>query len=333
MERPKELGNREFLTDQELAEKVAAAKSRLAPKDEAAARAQRAKFQSETTKGIAGEEYNEVWFNPVQVAIAPWKRTSLVIDPPDGRIPPLTPKAIKRLEQKHAARSGRGEGDTWEDRNLSERCLLTTMIRFASGVAGDIALRQIFQSPGYVAITLNAFNSDAPIIVPLDRRPRPGENVRTWFGVPRGHWEGDTLVVETTQMLGTQDAGKVMPSHLGFTAPNAYPGSGETLRLIERYTRTAADTIEYKYTVEDPETYVAPYTVLRPLTKQADDLLIVENACHEGNYGIVGQLSAARADETYAMKAAQLEAADRQNQLKEMNRKTEEWMKTHSSTR
>jgi hypothetical protein len=91
--------------------------------------------------------------------------------------------------------------------------------------------------------------------------------------------------------------------------------------------------IEYRYTIDDPKTYVRPYTVLRPLTKQPDDLLMPENGCHEGNYGIVGQLSAGRVDETYALKAAQAEAESRQPQLKEMKQRAEEWMKSHDNRR
>src|SRR2546428_7610957 len=105
-------------------------------------------------------------------------------------------------------------------------------------------------------------------------------------------------------------------------------GPGNTVRLTERFTRTGPDTIEYSFTIDDPRTYVRPYTVLRPLTKQPDDLLMPENGCHEGNYGIVGQLSAGRADEAYALNASQAEAVARQPQLQELKRKTEEWMKS-----
>ena len=107
-----------------------------------------------------------------------------------------------------------------------------------------------------------------------------------------------------------------------------YLGSGESLTLYERFTRVGPNTIEYSYTVADPMLYVTPYTVLRPLTKEADDFLMPESACHEGNYGIVGQLSAARVDETYAMDAAREEAASRQPQLQEMRQRAQEWQRT-----
>jgi hypothetical protein len=248
----------------------------------------------------------------------------LVIDPPDGRIPPFTAEAIRRIEQREAARAARGEADTWEDRNVSERCLQTAFNRLGGGE------RQIRQTPGYVVIGVTALNLNEPIIVPLDGRPRPGDAVRTWLGTSRGRWEGTTLVVETTNINGKQDGGPIMASRTPYTR---FLGSGDTLRITERFTRVGADTIDYSYTVDDPKTYVRPYTVLRPLLKADDDLLMTENACHEGNYGIVGQLSAARVDEQYALTAAHAEAAARQPQLQEMKRRTEEWMKAHGQTR
>jgi hypothetical protein len=136
-------------------------------------------------------------------------------------------------------------------------------------------------------------------------------------------------VVETTHFNDKQDGGPIMPSRLAYAMPGgSHLGSGETLRMVERFTRVAPDTIEYSYTIDDPKTYVRSYTVLLPLAKQADDLLMPENGCHEGNYGIVGQLSAGRADETYALNAAKVEAETRQTLLQEMKRRTEEWMKS-----
>jgi hypothetical protein len=237
---------------------------------------------------------------------------------------------MKRIEAREAARRGRGEADGWEDRNLSERCLLTAFVRFSGNGTGTI--KQFIQTRGFVAIIVYALNANNPIIVPLDGRPLPGENVRTWLGIPRGHWEGTTLVVETTRINNQQDGGAVMPSRSPLGMPSgSHLGSGDTVRLIERFTRVGPEMIEYRYTIDDPKTYVRPYTVLRPLTKQPDDLLMPENGCHEGNYGIVGQLSAGRVDETYALKAAQAEAESRQPQLKEMKQRAEEWMKSHDN--
>jgi hypothetical protein len=181
-----------------------------------------------------------------------------------------------------------------------------------------------------VAIIVGTLNSNDPIVIPMDGRPRPSENVRSWLGVPRGHWEGTTLVVETTHIVGKQDGGPIMPSRLPYAMPGgSHLGPGDTVRLIERFTRTGPDLMEYSYTIDDPKTYVSAYTVLLPLTRQPDDFLMPENGCHEGNYGIVGQLSAGRADEAYALAAAQAETGARQVSLQEMKRRTEEWMKSH----
>jgi hypothetical protein len=330
MERPKEFGNRELLTDAELAARVAALR-RQAPESEEERTATAPQRAPEHERGIRYQEYNAFWNDAGPRQVTPWKRTSLVIDPPDGRIPPLTPEAVKRIEAREAARLHRGEADTWQDRNLSERCLLTAFVRFS---AGATSIKQFIQAPGYVTIIVYALNANNPIIVPLDGRPRPSENVRGWLGIPRGRWEGTTLVVETTHINDQQDGGSVMPSRTPYAMPSgSHLGPGNTVRLTERFTRVGPDLIEYSYTIDDPKTYVRPYTVLRPLSKQPDDLLMPENGCHEGNYGIVGQLSAGRADEAYATKAAQAEAASRKSQLEEMKRRSEEWAKSHPSTR
>jgi hypothetical protein len=249
-----------------------------------------------------------------------WKRTSLVVDPPDGRIPPFTPDAIKRIEAREAARANRGESDGWEDRNVNERCLQTAFMRIGGGE------REIIQTPGYVSIIVGLLNTNEPIIVPVDGRPKPSDSVRRWNGISRGRWEGSTLVVETTHINGKQDGGPVMASR---TPYQRFLGAGDTVKITERFTRVDANTIEHSYTIDDPKTYVRPYTVLRPMTKADDTLLMPESACHEGNYGIVGQLSGGRADEAYALRAAKGEADLRKPLLQEMKRRTEEWVRTN----
>lgn len=319
MERPNELGDREFLTPEEVAAKVeAAGNAEAVPEDPEEARSEaQAEAARPTEQGIFGQEYNRFWVIETERNATAWNRTSLVVDPLNGKIPPLTLEAIERLERREAARAHRGEADTWADRNLSERCISPGRIRFtASG-------REILQAPGFVVLRLDALNTNEPVIVPLDGRPRLG--IPRWMGESRGHWEGNTLVIETTNFLGRQDGGSVMPKR---TPLIRYLGSGESLTLYERFTRVGPNTIEYSYTVADPMLYVTPYTVLRPLTKEADDFLMPESACHEGNYGIVGQLSAARVDETYAMDAAREEAASRQPQLQEMRQRAQEWQRT-----
>ena len=320
MERPAEFGDREFLTPEEVATKVEAAASAVAePEDpeEARAPAQAAAARS-SEQGIFGQEYNRFWVIEGTRSATAWNRTSLVIDPPDGKVPPLSLAAIERLERREAARAHRGEADTWEDRNLAERCISPGRTRFTANV------REILQAPGHVVIRIDALNTNEPMVVPLDGRPRLG--IRRWMGESRAHWDGETLVIETTNFLDKQDGGPVMPKRSPLIR---YLGSGETLTLTERFTRVGPDMIEYSYTIEDPSLYVMPYTVLRPLTKEAPDFLMPESACHEGNYGIVGQLSAARIDEEYAMEAAREEAASRQPQLQEMRARSEEWLRTH----
>ena len=320
MERPAEFGEREFLTPEEIAARVEAAANAVAePEDPEEARDEaQAAGARPTEQGIFGQEYNRFWVIQTQQAATAWDRTSLVIDPPDGRIPPLTVAAVERLEEREAARAHRGEADTWADRNLAERCISPGRIRFTANA------REILQAPGYVVIRIDALNTSEPMVIPLDGRPRLG--IDRWMGESRGRWEGDTLVVETTNFLGRQDGGAVMPKR---TPLIRYLGSGDTLTLTERFTRVSPDRIEYSYTVDDPSVYVVPYTVLRPLAKEAPDFIMPESACHEGNYGIVGQLSAARVDEEYAMEAAQEEAASRVPQLEELRRRAEEWARTH----
>ena len=321
MERPKEHADRAVLTDQEAASRIDAfLKAQKASDDPdsdvAFPDAQQAAPAHE--KGIRGVEYNKFWVDAGERKVKPWKRTSLVVDPPDGRIPPFTREAITRIEAREAARAHRGEADGWEDRNVNERCLQTAFMRTGGGE------REIIQTPGYVSITVGLLNTNEPIIIPVDGRPKPGDNVRRWNGVSRGRWDGSTLVVETTHINNKQDGGPVMASR---TPYQRFLGAGDTVTITERFTRTDAETIEHSYTIDDPKTYVRPYTVLRPMTKADSTLLMPENACHEGNYGIVGQLSGGRADEAYALRAAKGEAETRAPALREMKRRTEEWVK------
>ena len=321
MERPTEFGTREFLTDEEIAARVESLTLRPPPpepddpEDADPRDAAQAAAARPTEQGIFGQEYNRFWVVSDPRPVTPWNRTSQIIDPPDGRMPPLTLEAIDRLEAREAARAHRGEADDWRDRNIGERCIAPGQIKFTTGTF------ELFQSPGVVAIRVDAFNYNEPMVVPLDGRPRLG--VRQWMGESRGRWEGETLVVETDRFIPRQDGGSVMPKR---TPLQRYLGTGETLRVTQRFRRTAPDMLEYSYTVEDPAVWVAPYTVLRPMVLE-NDLLMVESACHEGNYGIVGQLSAARADEEYALNAAREEAATRGAQYEEMRRAHAEWMR------
>jgi hypothetical protein len=224
---------------------------------------------------------------------------SLVVDPPDGRIP-MTAAAVKRLVDREHARSGRGEADSWLDRNSWERCISRTL---PTAMIPNIynANYHILQTPTHVAIIVEMIH-DARII-PLDGRPHVGTNIRHWLGDSRGRWEGDTLVVETTNFNDKLDGGPLQPSHVIQTG---YRGSGATLKLVERFTRIDDNTIDYRFTVDDPQTFTRPYTVAIPMRKDPAQNVILEYACHEGNYAMVNLLNAGRRDEQQALDAAAL---------------------------
>ena len=324
MQRPAKFGTREFLNEEEIAEAQKAAMQRyeraVAAQDPAGPRSQ---ADIERTKGtveagIYGAEYNNVWMErPTKPGPVRWQRTSLVVDPPEGQIPPYTPELIKRLEEREEARKHRGEADTWEDRNLNERCMTP---QSATGLQGTV---RIIQAPGWVVILPDGLQYAR--MIPLDGRPQVSSKIRGWFGRSRGRWEGDKLVVETTNFIPKLDGGPVLASRRPFQV--GYIGTGETLRRIETYQRLGPDQIEYGMTTDDPKVYVKPFTVLRPMALQ-NDFLMLQSGCHEGNYGMPNILSAGRADERYALRAALEAAAERKPQLAGMKRRTEEFMKT-----
>jgi hypothetical protein len=218
--------------------------------------------------------YNEFWRD--RGKITPDRRTSLIIDPPDGRVPPLTAAAQKRAADLAAQNRGH-EFDGPENRSLAERCIAVSNAGPPMIPANYNANYQIVQAPGYVALLSEQIHDVR--IIPTDGRAHVSPDVRQLLGDPRGHWEGDTLVVETTN----------------FTDRTAFRGSSEHMRLIERFTRTGPNTMLYEFTVNDPETFTKPWTARIPMTKAAGPLF--EYACHEGNYGLSGSLSGARAAE------------------------------------
>lgn len=224
---------------------------------------------------------------------------ALVVDPPDGRIV-MTPGAIKRLVDRENARAHRGEADSWLDRNSWERCISRAMPTAMIPNAYN-NYYQVFQTPTYVAILVEMIHEVR--IIPLDGRAHVPNDVRKWMGDARGRWEGDTLVVETTNFVDRLDGGPLQPSHVIQTG---YRGSGATLTLVERFRRTGAKTIDYRFTVEDPVTFTRPYTVAIPWRK--DDTLdfIPEYACHEANHSMENLLSAGRSNEQQAMDGARL---------------------------
>ena len=264
LQRSTELAGREFLTAEEVA----------AQNNDAATRASSERRAELTPARDLGLAYNQVWWDRGTST----GRTSLIVDPPDGRLPPLTPEAEQRRAERQQSRLTH-QYDSWEDRPLQERCM--TYQRAPPVPSGYNNTYHILQSPGYVAI-LNEMIHDVRF-VPLDGRPHVSQHVRQWNGDSRGHWEGETLVVETT-------------NYSDKTTWRGFPGAGQTLRAVERFTRVDADTIDYRFTIEDASTYARPWTVELPLTN-LPGYVLYEYACHEGNYSIANVLTGARFQE------------------------------------
>jgi hypothetical protein len=204
----------------------------------------------------------------------------LIVDPPDGKIPALTPEAEKRIAARTQARltNGHGPADSWEDRSLYDRCLTRGMPgSMMPAIYGNSY--QIVQGQGYVAIRYEMIHETR--VIPLDGRPHVGKNIQLDMGDARGHWEGDTLVVVTTN----------------FKDRSAYRNANaETLKITERFTRIAPDKVKWAVTIEDPNTWTRPWTYALPLTLN-DSEPLMPYECHEGNYGLRNILSAARAEE------------------------------------
>ena len=263
-ERPKDLAGKEFFTEKEAAEY----EKRLLDQGN------RDRRPGTASADVAGA-YNEFWFERGSKVVES-RRTSLVVDPPDGKIPALTPEAQKRQAARAEYRRLH-PADGPEDLSLNNRCILwpTAGPPMLPGAYNNNY--QIVQSPGYVVIFVEMIH-DARII-PLDGRPHVPQNVRLLMGDSRGRWEGNTLVVETTN----------------FTDKTAFRGSGPNFHLIERFTRTSPDTIVYEFTANDESSFTRPWTAQIPMKKTPDP--IFEYACHEGNYGMEGILRGARAEE------------------------------------
>jgi hypothetical protein len=264
LERPPELAGKEFFT---AAEAAAYSKDLLK------------QVSSERRDGGADADlaraYNDFWWDRGS-SVSKTMRTSLITDPKNGRLPPYTPEAQKRMAaDAEYARLHPADGP--EDLRLSDRCLLWRTAGPPMMPANYNNMYQIFQTPGYVAILVEMIHDVR--IIPLDGRPHLPPNVREWMGDSRGHWEGNTLVVDTTN----------------FTNKTKFLGTTENMHLIERFTRTDPDTILYEFTVEDPATFTRPWTA--QLTMSKDKGPIFEYACHEGNIAMRDILAGARAQE------------------------------------
>lgn len=270
-ERPVELGTKEFFTAEEAAAFEAAENQR-----------QNRDLIDPEQGGLnyppgGVVPYNEFWYDRGNSLGG--RRTSLIVDPPNGRLPPWTAEG-QRLADERAARSredqlGHPRADTWEDRPLQERCIvgLNQGPPMTPGAYNNNF--QIVQTPGYVVIVNEMVHSAR--IVPMDGRPH--DTVRQWKGDSRGSWEGDTLVVDT----------------INFKRETNFPGSSANLHLTERFTRTAENSLEYRFTVDDPTMWAKPWTAVVPAVRSEDP--IYEYACHEGNYALGSILRGARAAE------------------------------------
>jgi hypothetical protein len=276
LQRPPELAGKEFLTEREAAALEQQINQQRVQTEEASPGSLGGVPRPNSDPGI----YNLAWWwEPNGRRLVGTRRTSLVVDPPDGRIPPLTAQAQATSRRRDEARELRR---TPADLPLAERCIMG----FNSGppmVPGPYNnLVQIFQSPGYVVI-VNEMVHDARI-VPLDARAPLGEGFRFWAGDSRGHWEGDTLVVETRNLTD------------GGTGTFGVPGlTDRHARIVERFTRSGDRGLVYRFTMTDPTVWPRPWSAEVPMTRI--DGFVMEYACHEGNYSLPNILAGARAEE------------------------------------
>jgi hypothetical protein len=281
LERPKELEGRALLTDQEVAALKKKAHELFGSGNSDAAfgdtvyRTVWANVKGTTSgfKSVDGEtgDYSSVW-----TVEREWEnRTSLITDPPDGRLPAVTPEAQKRRAAVAASRNRQPAGP--EDRALQERCITYGSPQLTAGYQ---SYSQIAQSSN--AVTLETEMIHDVRIIPLDGRPHLPSTIHLWLGDSRGHWEGDTLVVDTTN----------------YKPQSFMSTSSEQLHVIERFTRTGPESLKYEITINDPGTWTKPWSLMIPLTRSSDP--VIEYACQEGNYGLEGILAGARAEEKLA---------------------------------
>ena len=274
LERPERFAGREFLTEEEFAEltEILTAEGvdplgarRAFTSEEDDERVQRTRQTDPTHYD------NSTWLRTRIPKGLSSRRTSLVVDPTDGRIPPLTPDGEARASVRAEARGL----DSYQNRPYQERCLAWTHEGPPMVPPPYNDLYQIFQTPGYVVLFPELSNNLVRII-PTDGRPHVSDRIRQWPGDSRGRWEGDTLVVVTTN----------------FTDKTAFRGSSRALRVVERFTRIDADTIRYEFTVEDDTAWARPWSVEIPMVGTEGPMY--EYACHEGNYGMMNTLRGAR---------------------------------------
>ena len=267
LERPRNLAGKEFFSEEEAAEYE---------------RGIVQKREQDPNDGVSDVADPKVWWERA-IKVVSTRRTSLIVDPPDGRIPALTPEAQKRMADTRAA-SRQHPADGPADRSLQERCLL-------SPTSGPPMLPgpynnnyQIVQTPDYVMIAIEMIHDVR--IIPLDGRPHLLPALRNWLGDSVGHWEDNALVVDTTN----------------FTDQTHFRGSDRNLHLIERFSRVDPETILYQFTVDDATAFAKPWTAELPMTRTAGPMY--EFACHEGNFALQRMLSIARQAEKAAAQSA-----------------------------
>jgi len=295
LDRPAQFGTRKFLTEQELANRerqVQQVQQRLLnPGDAhspALAQAQAASEGKPAPPPPAGAFGSGVDAAPVpghwgEAARRASRLTSQVVDPPDGRVPALTPEAMQKTAAKNVVRNRPPQ--TWEDQSYYDRCI-------TRGVAGSIIPviygngLEIVQTPGYVAIRYEMVHDHR--LIPTDGRAHVSAAIRSYIGDAVGHWEGNTLVVDTTNFIGDRLA----------IGPNGDYGPPfcDATHTTERFTRTAANSIDYEATIDDPKTYTAPWKMAFPITQEPGYKLF-EYACHEGNMSMHNMLSGTQADQ------------------------------------
>ena len=264
LERPQSMAGRQFLTDQEVNQLESRAAKRLdEPPDETVP---------------AGTVHAPYWTDPGRKVLED-RRTSLIIDPADGRVPSLTADAQQRAATRGAVGRQGGRADSYADRSNLERCITQGLPNANLPTLYNNNI-QIFQAPGYVAI-LHEMVHDVRVI-PLDGRTHVGSGIRQWLGDSRGRWDGNTLVVETTN----------------FSDKTNFRGSGANLHLVERFTRVGADAIGYEVTLDDPTTWTRSWTAALPM--RPSEGLIYEYACHESNIGLYDILEVARDEDKAA---------------------------------
>ncbi len=266
LERPLELGEQEFYTPEE----AAAMEAALMAPPEGPLERQRG------TEDDVHYDFDQFGLSQFQNEISSNLRTSIVVDPSNGRIPELVDAALARREARIEANRGH-EFDGPENRPLQERCVVWVRKLPPLLPGGYNSNVQIFQSPGYVVIQGEMGN---PRVIPTDGREHSAGDLQQWNGVSVGHWEGDTLVVETTN----------------FNEQTAWRESSKNMKVTERLTRMDEKTVEYRFTVEDPDTWATPWSGVYGLAAIEGPLF--EYACHEGNYGIANILAGQRAEET-----------------------------------